>query len=191
MHFPRRNIVSALIACGVVLIMSASLVAISALPNDEPTRETATTTTEAPTRYEERGFDSREELDQAKDDYAFALAGLWKQNYDFKVWTEAAWNAHLAELAAQRPVYVGGTYGGVGDCSGFAIPDYIIERESGGNPQAVNAASGAYGCAQVMPMHWEGGACDGMDRTNVDHQRECVNRLSSGGSNLQPWAATL
>lgn len=108
------------------------------------------------------------------------------------VWIEAV-EAHLAaqRAAVSTPAPARArSYGGVGECSGFAIPDYIIERESGGNPQAVNPSSGAFGCGQVMPMHWNGGACDGLDRTNVDHQRECVDRLSSGGTNLAPWAAT-
>lgn len=98
------------------------------------------------------------------------------------------------EAARRNPVSRvsgGGTYEGVGDCTGFAIPDYIIQRESGGNPYAVNSSSGAFGCAQVMPFHWSpGGACAGLDRYSIDDQRTCVDWLSEGGTRLSPWAAT-
>lgn len=84
-----------------------------------------------------------------------------------------------------------GSREGVGDCTGFAIPDYIIQRESGGNPYAVNSSSGAFGCAQVMPFHWApGGACEGLDRWSIDDQRTCVAWLSQDGTRLSPWAAT-
>jgi len=73
------------------------------------------------------------------------------------------------------------------------IPDYIIERESGGNPNARNP-SGAYGCAQTLLSHYRTGdhpgACAGMDPYTVDGQRQCVYVLSDGGRNLAPWAAT-
>jgi len=93
------------------------------------------------------------------------------------------------QAAAARPVTrtpVGTT---VGACTGFAIPDYIIQRESGGNPSAYNP-SGAYGCAQTLLSHYSGGTCAGLDPYSIDGQRECVYRLSSGGTNLAPWAAT-
>lgn len=111
---------------------------------------------------------------------------------------EADWYAGVqAELdrqaAARKPVAVSRpaiSSGDVGDCTGFSIPDYIIQRESGGNPLAVNKSSGAFGCAQVMPMHWNGGACSDLDRYTIEGQRECVDRLSRGGTNLNPWAET-
>lgn len=77
----------------------------------------------------------------------------------------------------------------VGDCTGFAIPDYIIARESGGNPSAYNP-SGAYGCAQTLLSHYSSGSCRGLDPYTIEGQRECVNILSDGGRNLSPWAAT-
>lgn len=101
---------------------------------------------------------------------------------------EAAQRASRSGVAASRS---GASYEGVGECTGFVIPDYIIERESRGNPHAVNATSGAFGCAQIMPMHWNpGGACAGLDRANIDDQRTCVDWLSEGGTRLSPWAAT-
>lgn len=77
----------------------------------------------------------------------------------------------------------------VGECTGFAIPAYIIQRESGGNPSAYNP-SGAYGCAQTLLSHYSRGQCQGLDPYTIDGQRECVWRLSNGGTNLNPWAAT-
>lgn len=65
------------------------------------------------------------------------------------------------------------------------IPQYIIEKESGGNPAAVNASSGAFGCYQLMPEHFEsGGACAGLG-TDVAGQAECAQRLPPSA-----WAAT-
>lgn len=100
----------------------------------------------------------------------------------------------MAALEAARPrsgsgSVATGSYEGVGDCTGFAIPDHIIQRESRGNPLAVNSSSGAFGCAQVMPMHWNpGGACAGLDKYSIDDQRTCVEWLSEGGTRLSPWA---
>jgi hypothetical protein len=95
-----------------------------------------------------------------------------------------------ATRAVKAPVHVKAPGGStVGQCSGFAIPDYIIQRESGGNPSAYNP-SGAYGCAQTLLTHYSGGSCRGLDPYTVEGQRECVNRLSNGGTNLDPWAAT-
>jgi hypothetical protein len=108
--------------------------------------------------------------------------------------------AYLASLEAERleaeararravpaaPRSVGGT---VGDCTGFAIPDYIIQRESGGNPSAYNP-SGAYGCAQTLLSHYTSGSCRGLDPYTIEGQRQCVWILSNGGTNLAPWAAT-
>jgi hypothetical protein len=81
------------------------------------------------------------------------------------------------------------TGGEVGECTGFAIPDYIIQRESGGSSTAANP-SGAYGCAQTLLSHYSGGSCGGLDPYTIQGQRDCVNILSSGGTNLAPWAET-
>jgi len=95
---------------------------------------------------------------------------------------------HPPVQRAPAPISRGGTT--VGECTGFAIPDYIIQRESGGNPNAMNP-SGAYGCAQTLLSHYNsGGSCAGLDPYSIDGQRECVWRLSNGGTNLNPWAQT-
>jgi hypothetical protein len=74
---------------------------------------------------------------------------------------------------------------GGGGCYDGPIPAYIVTRESGGNPGAVNASSGAYGCFQIMPAVWAN-ACGDLSR-DVAGQIACANRISNGGTNLNPW----
>jgi hypothetical protein len=78
--------------------------------------------------------------------------------------------------------------GAVGACTGFAVPDYIIQRESGGNPNAYNASSGAIGCTQTLISHYNaGGICAGLDPHTVDGQRQCTQRLVNAAG-LAPWS---
>lgn len=83
---------------------------------------------------------------------------------------------------AQRPGVT------LGECTGFVIPDYIIMRESGGNPSAYNP-SGAYGCAQTLLSHYFGGVCNGLNPYDIQGQRDCTQILYDRGG-LAPWAAT-
>ena len=97
-----------------------------------------------------------------------------------------------AQLARSKPVYNAPAPMGtaVGECTGFAIPDYIIQRESGGDPNAHNP-SGAHGCSQTLLSHYSGGgSCAGLDPYTVEGQRQCTWILSDGGRNLDPWAET-
>lgn len=72
---------------------------------------------------------------------------------------------------------------------GNAIPGYIIQRESGGNPNARNP-SGAFGCYQLMPMHFQsGGKCADLS-TSQSGQDQCASRLWNGGRGSSNWAAT-
>lgn len=75
-----------------------------------------------------------------------------------------------------------------GDCySGTPVPAYIINRESGGDPNAVNPSSGALGCYQLMPMHFaSGGTCAGLS-TDLAGQKACAQRLYNAAG-LSPWA---
>lgn len=74
-----------------------------------------------------------------------------------------------------------------GDCSGFPLPDYIIQRESGGDPYAVNPSSGTFGCAQLQPFHFNGGgACAGFS-TDIAGQIACTYELQRRAG-LAPWA---
>src|SRR5262245_36359151 len=122
---------------------------------------------------------------QVKHDVDAYLADLEAQ----RVAAEEA--ARVAAAQAARRATTTVTRGGttVGECTGFAIPDYIIQRESGGNPSAMNP-SGAYGCAQTLLSHYYGGSCSGLDPYTIDGQRQCVDILSNGGTNLSPWTQT-
>lgn len=100
----------------------------------------------------------------------------------------AAWAAaHPPPRASSTSVVRSGE---VGECTGFVIPSYIIQRESGGSSTAMNP-SGAYGCAQTLLSHYaSGGACAGDNPYTIQGQRDCVYTLSNGGTNLSPWAQT-
>lgn len=105
----------------------------------------------------------------------------------------AAFLASLRPPVAVEPsspsVPAAGVTGSAGGCSGFSVPDWIIQRESGGDPNAVNPSSGAYGCTQTLPEHYQaGGACAGLDMHSVDGQRQCTYILSAGGTNLAAWS---
>ena len=127
-----------------------------------------------------------------------AEVGAWLHGLEEAEWIagvergerEAAEEAErmaAARRVAVQPVVRSGVSGTVGECTGFAVPDYIIQRESGGNPSAYNP-SGAYGCAQTLLSHYSNGACQGLDPYTIEGQRECVWILSNGGTNLRPWA---
>lgn len=66
-----------------------------------------------------------------------------------------------------------------GDCySGTQVPAWIVTRESGGDPNAVNASSGAFGCFQELPSHFAaGGTCAGLNMYDINDQKTCANRL--------------
>lgn len=113
--------------------------------------------------------------------------GTWLVDVAAREAQEAAQRA--AEAArAPAPVTAPRTTGGVGSCTGFVIPDYIIQRESGGNPFIQNPTSSAFGCAQTLLEHYYGGSCSGLDPYTIEGQRQCVYILSNGGTNLAPWA---
>jgi hypothetical protein len=64
-----------------------------------------------------------------------------------------------------------GAYGGSG-----ALPYCTWGPESGGDYNAVNPSSGAYGKYQVMPMHWNGGVCTGLGKDPAG-QEVCAQRI--------------
>lgn len=73
-----------------------------------------------------------------------------------------------------------------GDCAAMkpeGFPDYIIDRESGGNPNAVNPRSGALGCAQILPSWFQRG-CSGMSYA------DCWAAMWNGGKGASNWACT-
>jgi hypothetical protein len=65
--------------------------------------------------------------------------------------------------------------GGCGD-----LPAYVVQRESGGDPNARNGRYG--GCAQIDDAHFApGGACAGLSYV------ACVNKLWDGGRGASNW----
>jgi hypothetical protein len=95
---------------------------------------------------------------------------------------------HDAEVAATvRPNAAPMTYSGGDSCYGGPIPDYIVTRESGGDPYALNP-SGAWGCFQIMPEWWNG-ACSGFDKMTVAGQKQCAAILWNGGAGASNWGA--
>lgn len=69
----------------------------------------------------------------------------------------------------------------------YAIPSYIVRRESRGNYVAVNTSSGAYGAYQIMPFHWSRGVCSRLGK-DPPGQDACAAILWAEGS--FHWAAT-
>ena len=115
---------------------------------------------------------------------------LLEEEKAVKAYLDALYQESLRRAVAVRPAPRSTVQLTVGECTGFAIPDYIIQRESGGNPNAYNP-SGAYGCAQTLLSHYgEKGTCAGLNPYDIQGQRDCVDRLSNGGTNLNPWAQT-
>lgn len=92
-----------------------------------------------------------------------------------------------AEVAVRPAAALSAPVGTItGSCAAMApagFPAYIIQRESGGNPEAVNPSSGAYGCAQIIPGHFApGGACYGLGYA------ACWSLLWAGGAGASNWS---
>lgn len=128
--------------------------------------------------------------ERAVDAYLSALAETAERERQAAAAAAAA-DAAAMEAARRPPSTTAppsGARSTTGACVGFAVPDYIIQRESGGNPSAYNPSSGAYGCAQTLLSHYNaGGVCAGLDPYSVDGQRACTQRLVDRAG-LTPWS---
>lgn len=118
---------------------------------------------------------------------------LWNatQRWDFVVASNYAQGLIDAQAARRVPQRGSGGGGGVpvsGACAASApagFPSSIIARESGGDPNARNGSSGAFGCAQILPSHFSaGGGCAGQSYA------QCWATLWAGGAGSSNWAAT-
>lgn len=158
---------------GVIFVAVALVATTGASENRAPYRAQAWSNPDTPTRED-----------------ALAAVRWVSETQARTVWLYGVEAQRLAD-AQRRDVVVRGSasYLGVGECTGFSVPDYIIQRESGGNPEAHNP-SGAHGCTQTLLSHYSSGQCQGLDPYTVDGQRECTYRLSNGGTNLAPWNET-
>jgi hypothetical protein len=104
----------------------------------------------------------------------------------------AAYQAELArQQAAVRRYTAPSSSGGGGDCYGSDIPDYIVDRESGGSASARNP-SGAWGCFQFMGGTWNANCSDlgAHGSAPASAQVECMNRVWAGGAGSSHWAQT-
>lgn len=64
----------------------------------------------------------------------------------------------------------------------------VIARESGGNPRAVNASSGAGGLYQFLPSTWAGLGYSGLpENASVATQTQAFNKLYAQAG-TQPWS---
>jgi len=121
-------------------------------------------------------------------EYLAAVAAADEQARQQALADQAAQEARSNEIQrAPAPIDTPHTSGG-GSCYGGPIPDYIVTRESGGNPMAENP-SGAFGCYQIMPEWWSG-ACSGFDKYTIDGQKACAAILWNGGAGASNWALT-
>lgn len=104
------------------------------------------------------------------------------------------------EQGARSGAGTGGSFGG--DCAAmaaeFGLPESILWRESRCSYDAFNARGcGGRGCvgpSQTDLGHYEErspwggpGGCRDLDPWTVEGQVECTRRLSSDGTNLDPW----
>lgn len=128
---------------------------------------------------------------EATPGYRLGIAVLFVEAVQVDAYLDALHEYFTAQLPPSRSrSTVSSSYNGVGECTGFSVPDYIIQRESGGSSTAHNA-SGAHGCTQTLLSHYsDGGSCAGLDPYTIDGQRACTAILSDNGTNLQPWAQT-
>ena len=171
------------------------VVACTSSSADEPAPDTSEMVTVETTGPDMREVQRMFRQAEATERYVFALyvsAVEWDRWWDEAM---AAWNAAQAAAAAQSSSSSAGggnvSYVGSGDCYASDLPDYIVSRESGGNPNAYNP-SGAWGCAQFMPGTWAGSCSDlgAHGSASVEAQNECANRLWNGGAGSSHWAAT-
>ncbi len=121
--------------------------------------------------------------------------GAWGRAEDADLWNRTAlWDyvadAEYATLLAQQavPVARGGGGGSCPSSNGASdappgFPPSIIQRESGGDPNAVNRSSGACGPAQILPS-WFQGRCSGMSYA------QCWALLWNGGAGGSNWSST-
>jgi len=77
-----------------------------------------------------------------------------------------------------------------GACGGSLPPCYVLARESGGDPGAVNPDSGAAGLWQMLRSTSQALGYDRpMNEYDVDTQNEAARRLYANGAGCSHWQA--
>lgn len=126
---------------------------------------------------------------EAADIVAYVVAVEAAEAEAARVAAEAEAQRQRDAIRPAQPAVPSGVFSGSGSCYGGPIPDYIVDRESGGNPMAQNP-SGAFGCYQIMPEWWSG-ACSGLDKYSIDGQKQCASIIWNGGAGAGNWSETL
>lgn len=106
----------------------------------------------------------------------------WQHEQDVAAWA-AAHQPPPTRRAAPAVVAGSGDCGPVAEVVGWGV----VMRESTGNPYVVNS-SDHRGCAQISGGWW-GGACSGLDWTNVNDQASCA-RIVLELQGPSAWAQT-
>jgi peptidoglycan hydrolase CwlO-like protein len=70
----------------------------------------------------------------------------------------------------------------------WAIPEYIVMCESGGNYHAVNASSGAGGAYQIMPATWRGYGGQGLPQDAPPAEQDRIAALIWRASGPGAWS---
>lgn len=134
------------------------------------------------------------------DAFGFANLAVDIVNQQIAEYLNALEQERIAQEKASRQQtsrVAGNSFNFPSECEGKVIPAYIIMRESRCNYGSVNwggcGGNNCYGMYQIDGRHWSSwgntpGACSDLNWEVSADQDECANRLSSGGSNLRPWA---
>lgn len=135
------------------------------------------------------------------DAFGFGILAVEIHNKQVAEYLHAVEQERLAqENAARRQQQTrvsGQSFNLPSECEGKVIPAHIVMRESRCNYGSVNwggcGGNNCYGMYQIDGRHWTSwgntpGACSDLNWEVSSDQDECANRLSSGGTNLRPWA---
>lgn len=116
------------------------------------------------------------ELDSKLNQTTQEKEQLKKQNDDLQVQLQAKKQQQAVLASVKRPVTHVQPTGAVFSGSGDQYLDWIISKESGGNPYAVNASSGACGLGQSLPCSKVLNACGSLN--NVQCQIDWVRNYT-------------
>ena len=72
--------------------------------------------------------------------------------------------------------------------SGYSIPGYIVNCESGGNWNAVNSSSGAGGAYQIMPSTWQAYGGSGLPQDASPAQQSAIAAKIWAASGPSAWS---